>query len=221
MGAQSLSVRAEDHAPFKPLHLWRCSSPNSEGRKAVEQIIKWVKSGVPCNAICVTAPVLSDYEDILIHDLKWEGIPFQRQRQTRLAASRIFRGLSATLRLMNHELSSPLLEEAYLSISSYSSSLRRREERRVLGPVIEREQIPLEALRQDVRRLVDRAPTGLITQSTFENCIVETYEEILERAKPADEINLECTQSLIKALQKLRLEMGDGRLSSRRGFKRG
>ena len=77
----------------------------------------------------------------MAHDLEWEGIGFQRTLNA-LSASRLFRALGARLRIMEGELSGRALEEAFLTVASYSHGVRRRNERRDIKPVIEADQIP-------------------------------------------------------------------------------
>ena len=93
---------------------------------------------------------MSDYEDILAHDLEWEGVGFQRTLKTPLSASRIFRALGARLRIMEGELSGRALEEAFLTVASYNHGVRRRNERRDVKPVVEAEQIPHAELRSSL-----------------------------------------------------------------------
>jgi len=191
------------------LKVWRCSSPEAEARQAVEQIRNWIKGGIDPESICVTSIKISDYEDILAHDLAWEGIGFQRTLKTPLSASRIFRALAARLRIMEGEISGRILEEGFLSVASYGHSLRRRNERREINPVVEVEQVPHLELKSSLEKLRSHKFLGSQNIQKFRKVLINIFSDLIKEKISISEVY----QNLfLKGLQRLQYEVGDREL---------
>jgi hypothetical protein len=158
--------------------LWRCSSPEAEARQAVEQVRKWVSEGIDPSEICIAAPQIADYDDILHHDLIWEGIGFQRTLKAPLSSTRIFRAFQARLKIILGQIESGVLEEAFLSVGSYHQHTQRRLERRILKPVVDEIQVPQEEIKSEIsklRKLYFSTPQSV---HQFEKVLITVFKSI-------------------------------------------
>ncbi len=194
--------------------LWRCSSEDSEARKATEQIIKWVSLGVSPENICVAAPDITLYENTLSHDLSWNSLGLRRPQTAKASASRFFRALDSRLQIVSGKLNSCLLEDGFLSVSSYKLSQKRRDERRLLKPVIKDEQVPLPDLKDQIKTLQGLCKSRPLTRYDFEKLIFDIYQSLeIFCGKDFVHNNLETqNQLLLGALQTLTREVGDLKL---------
>jgi len=193
-----------------PLELWRCSSPEAEARKATEMVADWVKKGISPDRICIAAERFSNYENILSHDLEWEGIGLHRGLQTVLSASRLFRALNARLLIVKGTMKASVFEEAFLSVSFYRMSPRRCQERRVLKPILQASQIPDPDLRQKILSLSQKRK-GSYSVIAFESLVIEIFKELVKEASLYED-PLEAQQRnelFLNALGRLRGEVGD------------
>jgi hypothetical protein len=181
-----------------PLEIWRCSSPEAEARKAVEKITGWVSTGIKPESICIAAPDISIYENVLSHDLEWQGIGFQRALLSRLSASRLFRALDARLQIIDGEMSAGVLQEAFLTMASYRRTAQRRKERRVLQPIQTTEQVPVEEMRRQIQKLQRFKSRAELSRQDFENLLFKIFEELTFNAPDStrDAMFLRCVSSL-------------------------
>ncbi|MDZ4677992.1 MAG: PD-(D/E)XK nuclease family protein [Oligoflexia bacterium] len=190
-----------------PFDIWRCSSPDAEARKAVETISKWVAAGIKPESICIAAPEISEYENLLNHDLAWQGIGFQRSLSARLSAGRVFRALNGRLELVDGQVHSGILQEAFLTMSHYRRTSRRRKEKRVLGPVISEDQVSIDEMRNQILKLGRLKSRGELTRQDFESLLFKLYEElVLDLSDSQRDVNF------LRAVTALRSEVGDGKL---------
>ena len=158
----------------------------------------------------MTAESFANYEDVLCHDLEWEGIGLHRKLQTVLSASRLFRALNARLMIVVGVLRGTILEEAFLSVAPYRNALRRGKERRVLKPIFHDNQIPLPELKSLIQGLRAKFQKRLRV-GEFEEIVIDLFKDLAREVSVyEDPVEGEQRNDLfLSALGKLRSEAGD------------
>jgi ATP-dependent helicase/nuclease subunit B len=196
----SHEVLKNSEADISPtITLLRCSSPMSEARKAIELVSQKVREGASVDKIAITALRIADYEDLLTHDLSWEGIPFRFEAKSPFSANRLMRALTSRLRISTGELNNALIEEAFLKIGTQSSSMVRQKNSRLLKPVSDELQISVDAIEDKVRELNQHFSNGPTNLSVFENILLKIFSQVLEDAT-APESSTEDSQFLVASL---------------------
>lgn len=128
------------------LSLWRCTAQASEARKAVEHILYLVnKKNVNPKQICIASDDVSVFENILYHDLSWEGVGLNRNMTSPANAQNYFRILNAKLKIVSGDWDSAALIEAFPDLDS--------KQKKYLKPVIHSSQIFIPILQKNAIEL--------------------------------------------------------------------
>ncbi|MBK9294613.1 MAG: PD-(D/E)XK nuclease family protein [Oligoflexia bacterium] len=157
--ANSLVVSGEKKD--SKVKLMRCTSLASEARLACEYVNTLVnENGINPNKIVITSRDVSVYENILYHDLSWEGIKLRRKLTAPASAHSFFRELNAKLKIINQTWEYTDLIEAF-------GDEIEPKFKKILKPIINSEQILLKTVKEKVQKLEKLKPTKVIDFTEF------------------------------------------------------
>lgn len=200
LGQVEVEEMSFESAPVQKPKLWRCSSPESEGRMAVEHISHLLSQGVKSSDILIAAPDISIYDDSLMQDIKWEGLSLERGRNARFSSTKVGRSLAARLKVASGQVNVTVLEDAFFILGSKRNSSARRKMKTQLELVESVEQSG--ELRKNIlelQRVTRDFPARL---DKFESVIISFFEGLHQ-----DE---ELSQtSILNLLKKMRSEFSE------------
>ncbi len=176
-------------SPTENIEVWRCASPDAEARKAVEKISQWIAKGVKAEEICIATTDISVYENILDHDLSWQGLSTQRDLSSPIAGLEFFRKLNSQLKILLGGWDATDLFEAFPNI--------KPDEKRFLKPAMDIAQVAVPAVQEELRHLFSKSKSSKteLSFTDFERLILK----IADRDQPLNQSYILKILSRIKA----------------------
>ncbi|MCC6278047.1 MAG: PD-(D/E)XK nuclease family protein [Oligoflexia bacterium] len=172
------------------LSLWRHSSTLSEARNAASQISQWVKQGIAPTNIAVLAIDISAYEDLIAHDLGFEGMSINRAIEYPVQGLLWVQRLLAALRLSSGRIQKESLCLCFAE--AIDPHLAR--------PISQVEQIPNAAVKSQVLRWIQKWNRREISRKSFQESVFEICNEIGIPQEPA------IVKAIYQAMTQLQLE---------------